>query len=196
MDDGNRGARLIEGNGITLIWAPAGPGWNANYYSWNDIAYFGVPPAGFGTKPGYEDRDATIEDMNATGLCVYLSEDGLTVMDEPQYIWRMPLWMKSSAHWARTVKRRVHWDGKSEGPAAGFCLIKRPLYGLLMNHQSITGQLMSTTSIKPILSATTARESIISPSQGKPAARLSFCARTLVRSLRILKRLVILPSWV
>jgi hypothetical protein len=28
--------------------------------------------------------------MNTTGLCVYLSEDGLTIMNEPQYIWRMP----------------------------------------------------------------------------------------------------------
>lgn len=27
VDDGNYGARLIQGNGVTLIWAPAGPGW-------------------------------------------------------------------------------------------------------------------------------------------------------------------------
>ncbi len=26
--------------------------------------------------------------------CVYLSEDGTTLMDEPQYIWRMQPWMK------------------------------------------------------------------------------------------------------
>ena len=90
VDDGNRGARLIEGNGVALVWAPAGPGWYEQPYSWNQIAFYGVAPIGFGKKPGYEDRDATIEDMNTTGLCVYLSEDGLTVMDEPQHIWRMP----------------------------------------------------------------------------------------------------------
>jgi hypothetical protein len=28
VDDGDRGARLIEGNGVELIWAPKGPGWN------------------------------------------------------------------------------------------------------------------------------------------------------------------------
>ena len=103
-DDGNHDARLIQGNGVNLIWAPAGPGWSegigpsheAGYLlpdanlSWNEIAFYGVPPVGFEDKPGLEDRDATIEDMNTTGLCCYLSEDGLTIMDEPQYIWRMP----------------------------------------------------------------------------------------------------------
>jgi hypothetical protein len=28
VDDGDRGARLIEGNNVTLVWAPEGPGWN------------------------------------------------------------------------------------------------------------------------------------------------------------------------
>ena len=28
VDDGDRGTRLIQGNGVTLIWAPKGPGWN------------------------------------------------------------------------------------------------------------------------------------------------------------------------
>jgi hypothetical protein len=115
VDDGNRGARLIEGNGVALIWAPAGPGWYEHYYSWNDIAFYGVPPVGFGEKPGYEDRDATIADMNTTGLCIYLSEDGLTIMDEPQYIWRMP----TVDEIVRSLSRHGEsagctWDGKSE----------------------------------------------------------------------------------
>jgi hypothetical protein len=43
VDDGERGARLIEGNGVTLVWAPKGPGWNwrqpwGGYPSWNDLA--------------------------------------------------------------------------------------------------------------------------------------------------------------
>ena len=28
VDDGDRSARLIQGNDVTLIWAPEGPGWN------------------------------------------------------------------------------------------------------------------------------------------------------------------------
>lgn len=27
IDDGDLGARVVEGNGVTLIWAPKGPGW-------------------------------------------------------------------------------------------------------------------------------------------------------------------------
>jgi len=90
VDDGNRDTKLIKGNEVALVWAPAGPGWYEHHYSWNDIAFYGVPPVGIGEKPSYEDRDATIADMNTTGLCVYLSEDGLTIRNEPQYIWRMP----------------------------------------------------------------------------------------------------------
>ena len=58
--------------------------------SWNDIAFYGVPPVGFGDKPGYENKNATEADMRATGLCSYLSEDGLTLMMERQDIWHMP----------------------------------------------------------------------------------------------------------
>lgn len=104
VDDGGRGMRLIKGNGVTLAWAPAGPGWSEGIgpsrvagrllpganLSWNDIALYGVPPVGFGDKVGYEERDATAEDMEVTGLCRYLSEDGTTLMTDPQNIWRMP----------------------------------------------------------------------------------------------------------
>lgn len=95
VDDGDRGARLIEGNGVTLIWAPKGPGWNwtqpwDGHLSWDHLALYGVPPIGFGDKPGYENRHATMKDMETTGLCRYLSEDGMTLMVEPQDIWRMP----------------------------------------------------------------------------------------------------------
>jgi hypothetical protein len=95
VDDGDRGARLIEGNGVTLVWAPEGPGWNwkqpwGGYPSWDHIALYAVPPVGIRDKPGYEGLHATSKDMEATGLCRYLSEDGLTLMAEPQDIWRMP----------------------------------------------------------------------------------------------------------
>ena len=61
-DDGDRGMRTIEGHGVRLTWAPAGPGW---------------PTAG-----------ASMEE--AKRICRYLSEDGLGLTDEPQDIWRLP----------------------------------------------------------------------------------------------------------
>jgi hypothetical protein len=128
MDDGDRGARLIEGNGVMLVWAPAGPGWwegigpsreagkllpGANL-SWNDIAFYGVPPVGFGEKPGYEDRDATAADMEATGLCRYLSEDGLTLMTARQQIWRMPTTDEIVRSLVRDGQNAgCTWDGES-----------------------------------------------------------------------------------
>ena len=95
VDDGDRGARLIEGNGVTLIWAPAGPGWNwrqpAGWNpSWDRIARYGLPPVGLGDKPGTAGKHATQSDMEATDLCRYLAEDGVTLMEERQDIWRMP----------------------------------------------------------------------------------------------------------
>jgi hypothetical protein len=114
-DDGDRSARLIEGNGVTLVWAPEGPGWNQQYYSWNAIAFYGVSPVGFGKKPGYENRNATLEDMNQTGLCCYLSADGLMVMDEPKYIWRMPTADEIVSSLVRHSNNAgCSWDGKSE----------------------------------------------------------------------------------
>lgn len=98
IDDGDRGARLIEGNGISLIWAPEGPGWNwrqdfGGFPSWNKLALYGLPPIGMGDKPGYGSDIgvfASAEDMAMYNLCLYLSEDGLTLENEPQNIWRMP----------------------------------------------------------------------------------------------------------
>ena len=100
FDDGDRGARLIEGNGVTLIWAPEGPGWNwkqpwGGYPSWQRIALYGVNPVGLADKVGYGRQEdgwvfAAENDMEATCLCRYLSEDGTVLMDEPQDAWRMP----------------------------------------------------------------------------------------------------------
>ncbi len=62
LDDGNYGMRLIAGNGVTLIWAPEGPGWPSRGVSWHE----------------------------ANRTCAYLSADGRTVADAPQNIWRLP----------------------------------------------------------------------------------------------------------
>ena len=100
VDDGERGARLIEGNGVSLIWAPEGPGWNfvqpwGGFPSWQSVALYDVEPVGLDDKPGYvwgssDFAYAAAEDMMDGSLCSYLSEDGLTLMDERQEIWRMP----------------------------------------------------------------------------------------------------------
>ena len=101
VDDGYRGERLIRGHGVTLTWAPAGPGWmtSTKGYTWNQIALYGVSPVGFEGKRsgrnGLCDKDtdtgcATAADMQRYNVCRYLSADGARLMDAPQGYWRMP----------------------------------------------------------------------------------------------------------
>lgn len=73
-DDGLRGARTIAGNGVTLTWAPEGPGWNqrqadGDYLSWEAIAQYGGAGA---------------------GLCGHLGEDGTSLLPSPVRVWRLP----------------------------------------------------------------------------------------------------------
>lgn len=94
VDDGDRSARLIAGNGVALIWAPAGPGWNwqqpwGGDPSWQSIALYGGQPLGLDSKNDSE-LSAVAADMSQTSLCRYLSADGRTLLDTPQDIWRMP----------------------------------------------------------------------------------------------------------
>jgi hypothetical protein len=63
VDDGNRQARRVRGNGVDLIWAPAGPGWPQAGANWHE----------------------------ARRACQYLAEDGLARVSTPQDIWRLPL---------------------------------------------------------------------------------------------------------
>ena len=62
VDDQDFGARVVEGNGVKLVWAPRGPGWPDKGTSWQD----------------------------AQRICSYLSEDGTELKPEPQSIWRLP----------------------------------------------------------------------------------------------------------
>jgi hypothetical protein len=62
IDDGNLQARLVQGNGVDLIWAPDGPGWPRTGADW------------------YE----------AQQVCQHLDQDGLTSAPTPQHIWRLP----------------------------------------------------------------------------------------------------------
>ena len=124
VDDGDRGARLIRGNGVELVWAPAGPGWNwkqpyGGYPSWDMLAWYGRTPVGM--KTGYElpPGHATQADMDAMNLCRYLDASGEHLMPEPQNIWRMP----TTDELVRSLVRR----GENAGCAPDFC-INAPRY--------------------------------------------------------------------
>ena len=62
INDNDFGTRIVEGNEITLVWAPRGPGWPDSGTTWHE----------------------------AMEICRYLSEDGTKIMDEVQDIWRLP----------------------------------------------------------------------------------------------------------
>ena len=62
VNDGNLQARLVQGNGVTLVWAPDGPGWPPSGLNWHE----------------------------AQDVCQHLNEDGLTLAPDPQDIWRLP----------------------------------------------------------------------------------------------------------
>ena len=130
LDDGDRGARRIDGNGLTLVWAPEGPGWNwrqdwGGYPSWQDLALYGLPPVGLVDKPGYDPpagsdapkRYASDDDMARYPLCRYLDAAGLQLMDAPQDVWRMP----SVDELARSLVRQgrnagCRWQGELREP--------------------------------------------------------------------------------
>lgn len=61
-DDGILGARLVQGNDVELLWASQGPGW--------------------------PERGVSLEE--ALHRCRFLSEDGKSLADTPQDIWRLP----------------------------------------------------------------------------------------------------------
>ena len=119
VDDGDRSARLINGNQVALIWAPEGPGWNwkqdfGGYPSWDALAFYGIDPLGL--IENLEDEvHASEEDMSETGLCNFLSEDGKTLMTEPQNIWRMPTVDEISRSLSQNnINAGCAWDGVSD----------------------------------------------------------------------------------
>lgn len=62
VSDGNLAARRVEGNGVSLVWAPDGPGWPDKGGDW----------------------------VEAQRSCRLLAEDGLSLAGEDQEIWRLP----------------------------------------------------------------------------------------------------------
>jgi hypothetical protein len=69
-------------------------------------------------------------ELEATGLCSYLSEDGLTLMAEPQGIWRMPTTDEIVRSLARPGENAdCTWDGASGSPDCRIAPDKeRPLW--------------------------------------------------------------------
>jgi hypothetical protein len=91
------------------------------YPSWNDLALYGAPPVGLHRElNGPKDRDATKEEMRNSGLCRYLSADGLTLMEEPQDIWRMPTTDEIARSLARQGENAgCSWDGEADQADCG-----------------------------------------------------------------------------
>jgi len=74
IDDGNRGLRIVQGNGVKLVWAPEGPGW---------------------PNPDPRDRIWVTQWRGPTWeeaqrACRYLTADGTAMANTPQDIWRLP----------------------------------------------------------------------------------------------------------
>jgi hypothetical protein len=67
IDDGNYHARVIEGNGVKLMWAPEGPGWTTTAEDLKNASWYG-----------------------ATLACQFLNKEGTALADTPQNIWRLP----------------------------------------------------------------------------------------------------------
>jgi hypothetical protein len=90
VDDGFRGERVIEGNGVTLVWAREGPGWvrsEGEACDWDE----------------------------AVRRCAHLSRDGTRLEELPPNIWRLPTMEEYVASCARhRTNSGGVWD-----PAAG-----------------------------------------------------------------------------
>ena len=62
VNDNNLDARVVEGNGVRLVWAPEGAGWPRKGVTWHE----------------------------ALSRCQHLLADGRTLAEVPQDVWRLP----------------------------------------------------------------------------------------------------------
>ena len=86
IDDGNFQARIVHGNGVNLIWAPAGPGWPRIGTNWQE----------------------------AQQVCQNLNKDGLTLSPLPQNIWRLPTVEEAVRSMARHGQNSMGiWDSEA-----------------------------------------------------------------------------------
>jgi hypothetical protein len=83
VDDGNLGMRVVRGNGVSLAWAPEGPGWPERPMPWDE----------------------------ARRVCEHLVEDGSSLSPEVQHIWRLPTADEAVRSMARHgVNAQGQWD--------------------------------------------------------------------------------------
>jgi len=88
LDDGNLQARLVHGHGLSLVWAPEGPGWPREGADW----------------------------FEAQQACQHLDEDGLTLAPAPQQIWRLPSVDEAVRSMARHGQNSGGvWDAETAG---------------------------------------------------------------------------------
>ena len=86
LDDGDRQARRVQGNGVDLVWAPEGPGWPGTGADWRE----------------------------AWQACQYLSQDGLVLDPAPQDFWRLPTVEEAVRSMARHGKNSGGvWDAEA-----------------------------------------------------------------------------------
>ncbi|HQE81901.1 MAG TPA: hypothetical protein PLM14_02805 [Candidatus Hydrogenedentes bacterium] len=83
VDDGILSARIVDANGVRLLWAPEGPGWPQTGCDW----------------------------FEAQRRCQYLSGDGSRLDDEKHDFWRLPTTAEVVASLTRTgVNAGGTWD--------------------------------------------------------------------------------------
>ena len=86
VDDGNLQSRLVEGNGVRLVWAAEGVGWPREGVTWQE----------------------------AVSCCQHLSADGKTLAEAPQNVWRLPTVEEAVRSMSRHgVNSGGIWDGQT-----------------------------------------------------------------------------------
>lgn len=83
VDDGNLESRVVEGNGVQLVWAAEGVGWPREGVNWHE----------------------------ALNRCLHLSEDGKSLAESPQNVWHLPTVDEAVRSMARHGTNSVgSWD--------------------------------------------------------------------------------------